>query len=254
MRLKFNITIVLFLLFIFSSSSIYSQSHCCCAACPGTPCIVNADGGCAASCFFSCGNPGNAEDANDDTCLGTSCNPLPAELVLFKAKKTELGVELEWRTESEINNMGFEIQRISGLSFQWENLDFVNGSGTILNPMEYDYLDEAPPPGINYYRLKQVDFDGTASYSDVETVNLNDNLEIIMWPTLAKNQVLFKSNQEINPSIYRLRVFDLLGRKVIDKPFEQNLVLDISKLQKGQYIVHISSKQPIQILRFVKAQ
>ena len=106
-------------------------------------------------------NPGGAEDSNDAACAGTSCNPLPIELVGFQVKVINEGVELYWETESETDNEGFEIQRMSGVNMDWEVLDFVRGNGTTEYAQDYYYFDRTPPPGNHYYRLKQIDFEGT---------------------------------------------------------------------------------------------
>jgi len=87
---------------------------------------------------------------------------LPIELIYFHAYQVGEEVQLKWSTASEINNRGFEILR-SENGIDWEALDFVNGVGNSTATNFYQYTDRFPKKGINYYRLKQIDFDGSNS-------------------------------------------------------------------------------------------
>ncbi|RPI65033.1 MAG: T9SS C-terminal target domain-containing protein [Ignavibacteriales bacterium] len=92
--------------------------------------------------------------------------PVPVELVSFTLKPIEKGINVTWITASELNNKGFEVQR----SIDKENFltaGFVNGNGTTTETSSYIFTDTPEKPGLYYYRLKQIDFDGTFSYSNV---------------------------------------------------------------------------------------
>ncbi len=91
---------------------------------------------------------------------------LPVELTHFSGKETSQGAQLNWTTASELNNKGFEIERSSD-SERWTNIGFVLGNGTVNTAVQYDFVDKTPTRGINYYRLKQVDFDGAFEYSNI---------------------------------------------------------------------------------------
>jgi len=98
-------------------------------------------------------------------------NPLPVELLYFKAAKVAEGVLLKWGTESEINNDKFEIQRSSNaLEGHYETIGAIKGKGTLSSASTYQFVDKKPLPNGSYYRLKQVDFDGAYVYSPVEYV------------------------------------------------------------------------------------
>lgn len=103
--------------------------------------------------------------------LDEAGSPLPVEFSYFAANAAESGSEvaLTWGTATETNNDYFEVQR-SGDGFTWEPLFQVKGAGTSISPNDYKEFDNNPLNGINYYRLKQVDFDGTTDYSKVEQV------------------------------------------------------------------------------------
>ncbi len=99
----------------------------------------------------------------------TGFNPLPVELVSFNATSTGNGVTLDWMTASELNNRGFAIEKsIDGLNFS--EIGFVAGNGTSALVNKYSYTDANAGAAVVYYRLKQLDFDGTYSYSSIVKV------------------------------------------------------------------------------------
>jgi hypothetical protein len=94
---------------------------------------------------------------------------LPVELLYFRAQPKGAEVLLEWATSAELNNDYFELQRsVDGRSY--EALTQVRGAGTHEGLLRYEQVDERPLPGLNYYRLKQVDFDGSFEYSNVVSI------------------------------------------------------------------------------------
>ncbi|MFN3874248.1 MAG: hypothetical protein ACK4R9_14725, partial [Ignavibacterium sp.] len=86
---------------------------------------------------------------------------VPVELSSFNASVAENKIYLNWTTSSEINNLGFEIQRkVLNQNSDWKKIGFVNGSGTTTEKISYSFLDENPVTGTILYRLKQIDYDG----------------------------------------------------------------------------------------------
>src|SRR5690606_23034945 len=98
-------------------------------------------------------------------------NPLPVELSSFSAVIIGSSVKLNWQTETEINNYGFEIERKVGSSQSsignYEKIGFVNGNGNSNSPKQYTFTDEGLMAGKYNYRLKQIDDDGQFEYSKV---------------------------------------------------------------------------------------
>ncbi|MFX0138418.1 MAG: CHAP domain-containing protein [Candidatus Hodarchaeota archaeon] len=98
-------------------------------------------------------------------------NAVPVELTNFEAVIKDNCVTLKWITESESNNYGFEIERKSE-SVNWLNIGFVAGNGTCNKSTYYSYTDENPIIGESYYRIKQIDTDGSFEYSNIITMNV----------------------------------------------------------------------------------
>ena len=103
-------------------------------------------------------------------------NPVPVELISFIADLSENDVTLSWQTATETNNKGFEIQRIQDYKIErskdWKTSGFIPGNGTTTEPMSYSFTDKNVEPGFYQYRLRQIDFDGSFTYSDIIEVEV----------------------------------------------------------------------------------
>jgi hypothetical protein len=101
----------------------------------------------------------------------TTALVLPVELATFSANLQNGVVSLNWKTLSESNNYGFEIERaLSQASAAWENIGFVAGHGNANSIHAYTFVDESPRAGAAQYRLRQIDTDGSFAYSEIVTV------------------------------------------------------------------------------------
>ena len=96
---------------------------------------------------------------------------LPVEFSYFGVIDNKGVVELIWETATELNNDYFEVQR-SANGMEWEDKGSLKGAGTSVSPNTYSFYDYTPEKGINYYRIKQVDFDETTDYSEVRTIKI----------------------------------------------------------------------------------
>ena len=102
------------------------------------------------------------------------CNgPLPVELTLFTATIVKNEINLLWKTETEVDNYGFNVERRINEG-EWNNIGFVEGHGNSNSPKEYSYNDKDLFAGGSkfQYRLKQIDTDGSFEYSDVVEVEV----------------------------------------------------------------------------------
>lgn len=166
------------------------------------------------------GNPGDNPDFN--TISGGPFHSmmvqLPVELITFKANQSGNSVRLEWTTATEINNMGFEIEKsIDGKNFS--NVGFVAGAGNTTEPRNYVYNVENHERGNIYFRLKQIDYSGQFEFSPVII------LEIAEAPTAFElcqnypnpfNPVTNIRFSVAQSAITSLEVFNLIGEKVGD--------------------------------------
>lgn len=103
---------------------------------------------------------------HDAWLLRTMTETIPVELVSFSAISNGTDINLNWATATEVNNYGFEIQRSSDKT-NFKTMGFIEGKGTTNEYQNYSWRDKNPNPGINNYRLKQIDINGIFKYSDV---------------------------------------------------------------------------------------
>ncbi len=172
---------------------------------------------------------------------------VPVELTSFTAQASGNSVTLNWKTATETNNLGFEIQR--NLTGEFVTVGFIEGVGTTTEPHQYSYIDQNLDNGGYEYRLKQIDYDGSAQYSDVVKVEVFSvtTLELKQnYPNPFNPSTNIKFN--IPSSGYvNLSVFNLVGEKVkeivneILSEGEYNLKFDASNLPSGIYIAKLSS-------------
>ena len=104
----------------------------------------------------------------------TSANPLPVEMISFDAKAIGSAVVVNWSTATEKNNDYFEVER-SADGVDFENIQIVNGAGNSNSVIDYSFIDATPFPGVSYYRIKQVDFNGAFTHSDIRAVKMTNN-------------------------------------------------------------------------------
>jgi len=140
---------------------------------------------------------------------------VPVELSSFKANVIEQSVQLNWATATETNNSGFEVQRKTGIR-EWEVLGFVAGRGTTTEPSSYSYLDELTSSGNISYRLKQIDYDGSYSYSNIVEVDVEPVTKFALYqnypnPFNPSTMISFSVAQKSN---VMLNVYNILGEKV----------------------------------------
>lgn len=144
---------------------------------------------------------------------------IPVELTSFTSSVIDNNVVLNWSTATELNNYGFEIQRTSNRSFSdWTNLGFINGKGTTSKPQSYSFSDNNLTPGKYYYRLKQIDFDGTFEYSHIVEADVLNPNEFLLYqnypnPFNPVTKIKFSTPVEANVLI---SIYNTLGEKVSD--------------------------------------
>jgi len=189
---------------------------------------------------------------------------LPVELSSFTAKIIKAGgVKLDWRTETEVDNYGFEVERIqlSDGSSQWEMIGFVEGNGNSNSPKDYSFTDTEVRYGYFSYRLKQIDTDGKFEYSFEIEINagaipdgfvLEQNYPNPFNPTTT---IKFALVEEENTT---LKVYDVLGNEVVtlfDDKTEAGKVYELdfnaSSLPSGIYVYTLRSENHSAVRKMV---
>ena len=162
---------------------------------------------------------------------------LPVTLVAFTAQKVDSGVRLQWRTTSEINNRGFYVER-SPNGLNWNEIGFVDGNGTVSQTRHYALEDKSPVAGINYYRLRQTDFDGKTEYSRIISVHIEDpDRNITVWADAGR-----QAHIQTEDTIEQVTVFDLSGRVLARS---KAATLNLSQLPNGILLVRIQTNHGI---------
>ncbi|MBK7348057.1 MAG: T9SS type A sorting domain-containing protein [Ferruginibacter sp.] len=177
-----------------------------------------------------------------------NASPLPVNFTGFTASKQSSRTLLKWSTANEINNQGFEILR-SQDAFNWQSLGFVNSSGT--NSGNYSYVDVQPFTGKNYYKLKQVDFDGKATFTAIKMIDFGKHGYIIPLNP-ARNELTL--NTDINFSNTKLKIYNLQGQfiKVSLLNGSGQVSADVHELPAGLYAGEIMEQDKKQVIRFIK--
>jgi hypothetical protein len=172
---------------------------------------------------------------------------LPVSLISFDAELIGEDVELRWATASEINNDYFVVQRsLDNINF--EDISQVDGNGNSNIIVDYSAYDFNVPKATLYYRLKQVDFDGTVSYSDISVVhNTNDN-SLVIYPNPSNGFFNIETSEPVS-----VVVTSISGQEIGRYQFIENTKnkLDLSNNAKGIYILTVVSNNNVITKRIV---
>ncbi|MEN7548912.1 T9SS type A sorting domain-containing protein [Rapidithrix thailandica] len=202
--------------------------------------------------IFNCGlSSVSISTVNDEFILLSTCtelnNLLPIELVTFDAKRKQGTVHIFWTTASETNNNAFVLERSpDGLNFM--ALHKQAGAGTSHEEHHYSFTDQAPLPGINYYRLRQRDFDGNTSVSPVIAVNHKTSTlkaKIFPNPLSSGNSLNIRLEVAVLQEEVQVFIFNSSGKRLFQKTYSPNntphLQIDLPslKLDKGIYLLKI---------------
>ncbi len=184
---------------------------------------------------------------------GAGCAVLPIELQSFSARTEQNTAVLSFATATEINNNYFSIER-SQDGARFEAIGKVTGAGTSTVKQEYTYTDERPLKGTNFYRLKQVDFDGKFSYSPVVSVTIGK----VGGVRLSPQPVLDRLNVALEqPAVEAAtwQVYDFAGRLLQSGTLEAestNFEISTTTLAEGTYVLRLVNGQQIITQQFQK--
>ncbi len=177
-------------------------------------------------------------------------DPVPVKLVSFTADVKGNNVVLKWKTATETNNSGFELQKSQNSKIkgqkEWRSVGFLKGRGTATEPMSYTFTDENVKPGVYQYRLKQIDFDGSCTYSDIIEAEIESPMNFSLeqnYPNPFNPTTTIRFTVPQSPllggdgrgGLLTLKVYDILGNEVA--------TLVNKELSPGEYKVEFSKEQ-----------
>ncbi len=216
----------------------------------GTTCYSNGDG---SGIVFTYTNPlitisgiSSTVLANNTTKYITiaslnTLTPLPIELIDFEANLNERKtVDVSWSSLTEINNDYYTIERSTDTE-SWKQIEVLDGAGNSMSLLSYKTNDKTPVYGNNYYRLKQVDFDGQYKYSETINVTIEGAFKIQIFPIPANNSLSIIGNEL---DLKTIKIFNSLGQEIdysYLSSFEDFIEIDVSILTEGFYFIQINS-------------
>jgi hypothetical protein len=161
----------------------------------------------------------------------------------FTAEYNDIdAVDLKWTTASEINNDYFTVER-SADAVDFTDLIFKDGAGNSSQIITYNDIDRSPLNGKSYYRLKQTDFDGQFSYSNVVPVDINKSeFEIVNTFNSTDQGVLEVSVNCSNNCIVNIELYDVIGKKIFSSLESVSgsglkILIPSGQLNKGMYLI-----------------
>jgi hypothetical protein len=184
-----------------------------------------------------------------DTALGEI---IPVELSSFDAVQIGSSVFLQWKTASELNNYGFEIEKatdLNGTPLKWGKIGFVEGYGNSTSPKDYLFKDNPTGNTISHYRLKQIDLDGKYEYSNVVSIKINlpDKYSLNQnYPNPFNPSTTITYNLPVDADV-QLKIYDVLGREVsilvneFQKAGTYNIPFKAEELSSGIYFCRMNS-------------
>jgi uncharacterized protein YjhX (UPF0386 family) len=172
---------------------------------------------------------------------------LPITLTDFYLINDQSSIKVKFSTLSEINNDYFNIEH-SADGIEFEAIGEINGTGNSNSRINYEFIDENPLENINYYRLKQTDFDGQYAYSDIKTI-LHKNAENFRIIQLSTQDVQIISTMQN----YNINIYDAAGHEVkVFKLLSNNQLISIDDLRVGLYFVKVNGFDKVRATKIIK--
>lgn len=186
----------------------------------------------------------NAANASDPSII--SCDPLvlPVELLFLAGVPEGNAVHLTWATASEKNSSRFVVERSSD-AVHFTSIGQVTAAGNSQYRIDYSFMDRNPMGGVNYYRLKLVDRDGSTDLSNTVAVYFTgDGTKVVAWPNPTQDLLHVGGNLRGQAAI-AVQVMDALGRVVQEQQItlrdgDETVTVGVSNLARGSYIVRLS--------------
>lgn len=189
----------------------------------------------------------NAVGCNNVAQVETACAAAPVELTFFRGEYEVESVALSWQTASEQNNAFFQVEHSTNGSV-FQPLGIVPGSGNSTTSSDYNFRHQHPAEGLNYYRLKQVDYDGKFEYSPMISVRAS-GIDRSVFPNPVDDVLFVKGDAA--ETIVSIR--DAAGRTVLEKINAGDGPIDFSHQPSGIYFVEIQTNNRLVTKKIYKA-
>ena len=187
-----------------------------------------------------------ATDTTSAARLSVAKTVLPVTLSFFDIKKSGSTAIIQWTTEQEENCKGFEIQHsLNGSNF--ERIAWIDGKGNSSAKHNYSYTHLKPYIGINFYRLKQVDYDGKETLSAIKAISFDQNISLNIFPNPVYDKV-----QIISSRAGMIRLMDLSGKIIKAQNMQNNLNLNLQNLASGVYIIQLVTGEGTESKKLIK--
>lgn len=182
---------------------------------------------------------------DDAISIFNMASALPIKLTYFNVKLKKEGtteIRITWATETQLNNDFFTVEH-SRDGTSWNAIKIVQGEGTSNQTTDYEVIDDQLE-GLHYYRLKQTDFNGNVSYSEIRSLHLQNKIleQLKIYPNPVLNTLIVEGNE-----IGKLHFFNSLGQNVthlttIIKDGENEIEVNLSQLLNGKYTLKSKNK------------
>ncbi|GAB4500228.1 MAG: hypothetical protein OHK0019_38360 [Saprospiraceae bacterium] len=176
----------------------------------------------------------NDPGCNNRNQIELACALLPVELLFFNGTEQNGEVLLRWQTASEENNDYFQMEHSTDGS-HFQPIGKVAGRGTTTVPHKYSFRHTRPTAGANYYRFKQVDFDGKFSYSPIVHVEIGAGAIVEVFPNPTTSLAVLKGDLAEGTA----RLLDINGRPLIEKQLPNGRTFDLSPFPAGIYLLEV---------------
>ena len=187
------------------------------------------------NCTTPMGNKLTVPTSIYNTCQNTA---LPVTLTHFDASRTtKSSINLSWTTANELNNDHFDVQR-SATGDAFETIGSVKGQGNSITAHDYTFVDSRPLAGLSYYRLRQVDADGSSDYSPVATVQSAAGQKAIAFPNPSTGTITLPALD----GLIHYRIYNNIGQTLLSGQAIGNEQFDITKIPRGTFFLELTSQ------------
>jgi hypothetical protein len=184
--------------------------------------------------------PGSGSGSNSFAfAFADPANPLPIKLMEFSAEVKKRKVYLSWVSATEVNNDYYSLLR-SEDGKEWNEIARIKGAGNSTEERYYNYTDEPEKEGVWYYRLKQTDFDGQFSFSEIKEVHIKLKALLKVFPNPAADFITIELDESKD---FRISIYNTLGERIVVPVMYQDsrAVLSTTLLPSGLYFFDVIS-------------